>query len=73
MITNVPEKLKLNRYRHVRCPRPAELAKLHGYRLPTDAAYSGDENVTNDLRKTEQMQHDLEKVREVVENMPKQD
>lgn len=73
MITFVPDKMKLNRHRQVRCPRPAELAQLHGYRIPSDGSYSGDENFENDLRKTEQLDAAMRQVRESVENMQKQD
>lgn len=73
MITFVPEEMKLNKHRQVRCPRPAELAQLHGYRVPSEGSYSGDENVDNDLRKTEQMAKALEQVRDAVDKMPKQE
>lgn len=72
-ISNVPEKLKLNKFQLVRCPRPQEFAQLHGYRLPSEGSYSGDENFCDDARKTEQLQAALEQVRETVEKMPKQE
>ena len=73
MITFVPEKMKLNKFRPVRCPKPAQLALLHGYRIPSEGSYSGDENYENDFRKTEQLDAAMKKVRETVDNMNKQD
>lgn len=73
MITFVPDKMKLNKHRQVRCPRPAEIAQLHGYRIPSDGSYSGDDNVCDDLRKTEQLEHDMQAVRDAIDKMSKQD
>lgn len=71
-ICNVPEGMKLNKFRLVRCPKPSEIAQVHGYRVPNGNAYSGDENVCDDLRKTEQLARDMQAVRDAVDKMPKQ-
>lgn len=50
----IPDGLKLNKYKPVRVPSPAEVMQVHGFRTADDSLYSGDDNAGDaPMNKTE--------------------
>lgn len=43
----IPEKLKLNAFRHVAIPKPVEMFARFGYQTPTPSVFTGDDELVS--------------------------